>query len=150
MRRAGRALRLIAGQSEAKLLGELVVIASVHVIEYTAAGHLDLRQAEVDGHRLRDVKEASVGAEREREPVEALQDVRPLVLVEQLHLDVVHRQAVIRHQLVQRLLLVVQLIVLLVSRASCSTKTKSEHSNCTPRQTAYTTLKCTLPPPYYR
>ena len=122
MRRAGRALRLAAGQSEAELLGELVVIAGVHVVEYAAAGHLDLRQAEVDRHRLRDIEEASVGAEREREPVEALQNVRALMLVEQLNLGVVHRQPVIRHQLVQwlllLLLLMVQLIVLLVSRAS--------------------------------
>ena len=72
-------------EGDAELLGELLVVGLVHVVEDGAAGELDLGEAEVDGDGLRDVEEAAVGVEGDGEAVERLEDVRALVLLEDVH-----------------------------------------------------------------
>ena len=55
------------------------------VVEEAAPRELHLAQAEVDGDRLRDVEEPAVGGEGDGEPVQALEDVGALVLLEHVH-----------------------------------------------------------------
>jgi len=112
---------LISGQCKAQLLRQFGVICGVDVIEDTATGHLDLRQAQIDGHRFRDVQESPVGTQGKSEAVQTLQYVRPLVLVEQLNVNVGRYRVVllmlVQLHLVVRMLLVV-LVVLVGSRTT--------------------------------
>ena len=88
------------------------MVGGVDVVEDAAAGHFDLRQAEVNRNRFRNVEETSVGAQREGEAIETLQDVRALVLIEQFDVNVGRYRIVLLMQTLQ--LVMRMLIVLLV------------------------------------
>lgn len=62
-----------ARQAQAQLLGDLRVIRLVDVVEDAAARHLHLRQAQVDGHRFRDVQEAPVRRHGQGEAIQRLE-----------------------------------------------------------------------------